>query len=469
MQKVLTKYWLAFHLAVLFLAVWVSVLYPGMGMTISLFWLSFFTVQAFVLLPSMQKGETMGVARLRVCVNAVQDPFVYAGVALVIFVFIQWLNSGCPLTYQTDTELWRYSAPPVGWLPYSVEPYPALAVLALFIASVVGGGIFRNGIGRAGKRFFLDMASLFSGGIAVYMVVMSLAGCQPYSAWAALPGGCNWGMCFGFWLVVALGGHLNFLENSFAKTLTWSFFSLLGNLLGLLQFGSPLGIALFVVAALLMLVYWAIFLMRQVAGGIARMKLSLCVVMAVGMTLVLFFYLFRGSPMKEKVAQLADAQYYGTLFDGRQFQAPLAWKIWQDHPWTGVGANGFAYYSRTLIDEANWTRLNGYGGLLSNDWLQFLAEYGILGAGLLAGLLIILLIPLFARMRVVFRTLMSRRGAGGSLTDIDPYVVSGIAAAVVVLVFSFLFSPFQSGIMLVSFTYVLAVIPGFLPTGVVSK
>jgi len=467
MQKLLTKYWLALHLAVLSLAAWLSVLYPGMGMTLSLFWLSFFAVQTFVLLPSMLLGETMGAARLRACLNAVQDPFVYAGLALVIFACIQWLNSGCSLTYLDDVELWRYGPPPVGWLPCSVEPFPAFMVFALFAVGVIGGWIFRNGVGKAGKRFFLGTVSMFSGCVAIYMVVMSLTGGQPYAAWAVLPEGSSWGMCFGFWLLVALGGHLNFREGGFAKTLIWSFFSLLGNLAGLLQFGSLLCIILFGVVALFLLGYWMFFLMRQTVGGLARLKLLLCVAVA-GVALFLLFYLFPGNPVKEKVAQMADAQYYETLLDGRRFQEPLAWRIWQDRPWTGVGASGFTHYSRTLIEESDWARLNAYGGHLSNDWLQFLTEYGIIGAGLLLGLLIVLLIPLFSRMRVFSRTVMSSR-VGGSLTDLDPYVVSGIAAVALVLLLSFLFSPFQSGAMLVSFMYVLAVIPGFLPTGVGNK
>ena len=185
----------------------------------------------------------------------------------------------------------------------------------------------------------------------------------------------------------------------------------------------------------------------------------------VGLTLVLLVVLIRENPAKAKFAQMADEHYYETLLSGRDFQAPLAWKIWQDNPWTGVGAGGFTHYSRMLVEEANWTQLDAYGGLLSNDWLQFLTEQGIIGTGLLLGLLVILLIPLFARLRVFFKQMMNKAGDGVELSDMDPYVISGIAAVVLVLALSFMSSPFQSGVMLVSFMYVLAVVPGLLPTG----
>ena len=461
-QKILTKYWLALHLAVLFFVSWVSVLYSNIWMSVSLFWLSLFAIQSFLLLPSMLRGESLGEARLRAGENALHDPFVYTGVALVVFACLQWLNSGCSLTYLDDAEIWRYSAPPVGWLPFSIEPFPALAVLALFAVCIAGGWILRNGAGKASKRFFLNAASMLSGGIALYMVVMSLAGRPPYPAWAASPGACNWGVCFGFWMLVALGGHLNFVEDRFSKTFAWSAFSLLGNLLGMLQFGEPLGNALFVVAALGLLGYWVFFLARQPAGGIGQLKLFGCVFVAFGAVLV-SSYLFPENPAKGKFARLADTHYYETLFDGRQFQSPLAWKIWQDNPWTGAGTGGFTHYSRTLVEEADWARLGGCGGLLSNDWLQFLTEYGIIGSGLLAGLLIVLIIPLFSRLRAAYLQAGSGNGEGAG---IDPYVFSGGAAVALVFGLSFFFSPLQSGVMLISFMYVLAVIPGFLPASV---
>jgi len=464
-QKLLTKYWLAFHLVILFLAVGLSVLFPGTGMTVSLFWLSFFVIQAFLLLPSMLPGETMSAARSRASVNIIHDPFLCTGVALIIFAILQWLNSGCALTYLDDAEVWRYSPPPVGWLPFSVESYPAFVVMTVFAVCVIGGGILRNGTGKLSKRFFLDMASLFSGCIAIYMAAMCLAGHKPYSTWAASPEACNWGMYFGFWLIVAIGGHLNFIEEGFTKTFVWSFSAILGNLLGVLLFAQPLGVALFVVAALLMLGYWMFFLARQTAGLFAQLKLTVCMLAALGLVLILLVLLIPENPAKAKFAQLVDEQYYETLLSGRHFQAPLAWKIWQDHPWTGAGAQGFTHYSRMLVEEADWTKLDAHGGLLSNDWLQFLTEEGIIGTGLLLGLLVILLIPLFYRLRFFVKQLMSKTGDGMEFLDIDPYVISGIVATALVLGLSFVFSPLQSGAILVSFMYVLAVIPGLLPAG----
>ena len=466
MQKILTKYWLTLHVAALLLVSWVSVFHATAEWRAILLWVSFFAVQAFLLLPSVSKGETMREARERTWGNAILDPFVYAGVALICFACIQWLNSGCALAYATDTETWRYGAPPVDWLPFSVDPFPALTTVSFLVAGVVGGGILRNGVGKASRRLFLDSASLLSGCIALFMVIMSAAEVAPFTTWGASPRACNWGTCFGFWMLVALGGHLNFLDGRFAKTLVWSFFSLLGNLLGMLRFETAPCIALFILAALLVLVYWIFFLVRQPTGAVVRIKLGLCLVIAVSVVVLASPYVFRGHPFREKIAVLSEASFYETLSHNRQLPSSLAWKIWQDHPWRGVGAGGFAHYSQTLVEEKDWGLLKACDGLLSNDGLQFLTEYGVIGAGLLSVLIVILLVSLFSRL-----PFMSRRLQGGSqegegfLTETNPYVMSGALAVVLVLVIGFLFSPFQSGAMLVSVIYVLAVIPGFLPVG----
>ena len=457
MQKMLTKYWLALHVAALFFATWVSVLYSNTGWAICL-WLAFFAVQAFLLLPSGLRGETLGSAQSRSLWSAVQDPFLYAGIALICFACLQWLNSGCPLVYVEDAEFWRYAAPPVSWLPFSITPFPAFTVVSIVVVSVIGGVIFRNGTGKDSKRFFLNLASMVSGCIAIYMVVRGMSGVQPYAAWGQEAKACNWGTCFGFWMLVALGGHLNFKDERFAKTFVWSLCSLLGNLLGMLQFETPVGIALFAVAALVMLGCWVFFL-RQESGQI-QLKLFSCVLVAAVIIGTFLIVLFPEHPAKAKVAMLADSAYYENLSTHRQFPSSLAWRIWQDAHWLGVGAGGFVHYGQTLIEEADWTRLSACGGCISNDWLQFLTEFGIVGLGLFVAVVLVLLIPLLSRLRIVFR-----KGGGDVLEDMDAYVVSGALAAVVVLANSFLFSPLQSGAILVSFVYVLAIIPGFIPTG----
>ncbi|MCL1919847.1 MAG: O-antigen ligase family protein [Kiritimatiellaeota bacterium] len=463
-QKVLTKYWLALHVTLLLAVAWGSAFDSGMGWKAGLLWLSFFAFQAFLLLPSMLKGETLGMARVRACTSAVYDPFVYVGVALVGVACIQWLNGGCTLIYVEDTEVWRYSRPAVGWLPFSIEPLPALAMLSFLTAAVSGGVVLRNGVGKLSRRFFLDAASMLSGCVAIYMAVMSLLGNQPYSGWSASPHICNWGTCFGFWMLVAVGGQLGFLEAHLGKTLVWSVLAVSGNLLGMLLFETPLGVVLFAVAALGMLIYWGVVLARQSGGtGVQRLMLAFSMAVALGVMMVALV-VFIKQPVKAKAAALAEPDAIAAIFDAREFRSSLAWKMWQDCPWTGVGAGGFTRYGATVIEETEWPQLKASDGMLSNDWLQFLTEYGIIGTGLFIALVIVLLIPLVARLRSALRRLTGKtRDDYLAPAGIDPYVVSGIVAAVMLLLSSVLFSPLQSGATFASFVYVLAVIPGLLP------
>ena len=403
----------------------------------------------------------MSMARRRSLWGVVYDPFLYIGLVLIGFTCLQWLNSGCSLVYVEDVEIWRYSSPPVSWLPFSIVPFPALTVLSLIVVIVVGGFTLRTGTGKRSNRLFLDIASFASGCFAIYMMVVSMLGVQPFSEWGASVGGSNWGTFFGFWMLVALGGHLNFIEKSFVKTLSWSFFSLLGNLLGLLQFGTPASIALFAIATLAIFVYWAFFLVRQQADSIMQLKLIFCVVIAIVIAGTSFGYVLTESFVMTKIEMLFNPSYYENLVHDRSFQAPLAWRIWQDHPWIGVGAGGFLHYSQTIVGDTDWMRLNECKGLISNDWLQFLTEYGVIGSGLLLSLVIVLFIPLFSRFRFLIQQLAKKKRE--VLIDVNPYVMSGVLASILVMLNSFLSSSLQSGAMFTSLVYVLAVVPGFIP------
>ena len=460
-QKILTKYWLMLHITILLLATWGTSLYLNAGWIFFSFWLSFFAVQAFLLLPSVFRGETMSMARRRSLWGAVCDPFLSIGLALTGFTCLQWLNSGCSLIYVEDVEVWRYSSPPVSWLPFSIDPFPALAGMVLIVVIIVGGFVLRSGTGKRSNRLFLDIASFASGCFAIYMLLLGVLGIQPFSECGASAGDSNWGAFFGFWMLVALGGHLNFIEESFAKTLSWSFFSLLGNLLGLLQFGTPAGIALFAIATLAIFAYWTFFLVRQQTDSIMQLKLIFCVLIAIIIAGTSFGYVLTESFVMTKMEMLFDSSYYESLFNNRNFQAPLAWRIWQDHPWIGVGTGGFLHYSQTIVGDIDWMRLNESKGLISNDWLQFLTEYGLIGSGLLLSLVIVLLIPLFSRFRFVIQQLAKKKQE--VLIDVNPYVMSGVFASILVVLSSFLSSPLQSGAMFASLVYVLAVVPGFIP------
>jgi O-antigen ligase len=72
---------------------------------------------------------------------------------------------------------------------------------------------------------------------------------------------------------------------------------------------------------------------------------------------------------------------------------PAAFKMWQDHPGFGVGGWGFRYLMGWYIPPDQWSEIRIGDASVHNDALQFLAEFGGVGAGLMAATVLVLLVP----------------------------------------------------------------------------
>lgn len=467
-QKFLTKYWLSFHLVVLFVAVSLELFSAEKSGAAYLFWLSLFAVEALLLLPTVFKEESIAEARKRVFRALEGDAFTYVGLVLVGVVCIQWLNSGCTLVYFPDADIWRFSLPPVEWLPYSVQPLPSLALLSLVVALYAVGLVVRNGLGKGGRRFFLEAASIISGMLAAYAVFKSHTGVAPYAEWAAKPGACNIGAFFAFWFLIALGRDLSSSRSSSSsaaslKPALWWSFAFVGNLAGLLQFSTGLGVLTYSGVGVLLMLYRVVMLVLQRVSVAKQFRFAVGMVLSLSLVGGSILFLLPASPVKAKVTQVTNESFLSDFAASRNFRMNAAAKIWQDVPWTGGGPNGFSHYLGTVIEDSDWKYAKDDKQFVWNDAFQFLCEWGVIGAGILMAIVITMLIPLFVRVRHLF----SRQGNSGSSWEMflsfDAYIVPSVVAILLLLVEGWFFSPFQSPATFLSWFCVLAVLPGLLP------
>jgi hypothetical protein len=466
MQKFLTKYWLAIQLVVLFVAVSISIFKTDTTGSIYLIWLSLFAVEALLLLPTVFKEEAITDARKRVLRSLEGDAFTYVGLVLVGIVCIQWLNSGCSLVYLTDADVWKFSLPPVEWLPYSVKPLPARALLSWVVAVFAGGLVIRNGLGKGSKRFFLDTATILSGMMAVYALFQSHAGAASYALWAAKPSACNPGTFFAFWFLIALGRNLasSHAKIDPLKNALWWVFAFIGNLLGLLQFSPGLNLVVYLAAGVLLILFRIGMLFFQRVQLSTQFRFVMGILVAVTLVGGSVTFLIPRSPVLPRLMALQDKASFEQRIESRAFRMNAAFKIWEDTPWTGVGANGFEQYLGTVIEDKEWKQTKDDKQLVWNDGFQFLCEWGVIGAGILAAMIITLLIPLFVRIRGLFGVRDAHSSARRDFLNVDPYIVPGVVASLLLLAEGWFSSPFQSPAVFMSWFCVLAVLPGLLPT-----
>jgi O-antigen ligase len=169
------------------------------------------------------------------------------------------------------------------------------------------------------------------------------------------------------------------------------------------------------------------------------------------------------SPIKPKVQKVLESSYWTEMGATRQLRTAAAMKIWEEAPWTGVGPQGFSHYLGTVIEDGDWKKLKEDRRYVWNDFLQLLCEWGVIGSGLLLAIVIILLIPLFVRLRNLFA---GHGGDSESLKDVflslDAYLVPGLVAVVTLLTYGWWSSLFQYPITFLSWFFVLALLPGLL-------
>ncbi len=464
MQTVLTKYWLAIHVGLLWFVSWCGVSQPRGLSHRPLLWLALLTLEALILLPSVRKGETLSDARFRTGQAVLRDAFTYLGLAAVGMVFIQWLNSGCSLVYLSDADVWQFSPPPVTWLPFSIEAKAALANVSVLLACVVAGIVLRQGVNRSGKRFLLQAASAVSGAIAVYMVWQASGGDASYAASARDPSACNPGSFFGFWLVMGMGAYVDALSRRQRGTELLFGFAFIGNLAGMLFFASALAIVVYVVTALLLVVYWMLLLGHSHSKP-TQLKLFFVTLVVCVSAVLAVVYVFPGNPVAEKVKSLAAwGQHWDAVASDREIRTSAVLKIWKGHPWVGVGTDGFFHHVGTVVEGKDWSVIRRDQAFVRNDSLQFLCEYGALGVGLLLALVAALLVPVCYRLRLAWQ-----EGPGVEfesrwlLLRLSPLVVTGVLATALCFAESWIASPFRSPAVLTSWTFVMAMVPAFLP------
>ena len=464
MQKVLTKFWLTIHIGLVLFFPWFYLVQPHARGLIPLLWLSLIMLEVAVLLPSVRRGESFSEARIRVLRATVADPFFYLGLAILGYATVQWLNSGCELLYLQDADIWQISAPGVSWAPFSVEATASLTSVSVFVACVAGCLCLRHAVSQLGKRYLLQAAASFSGALAVYSVWLASHGVEPHAGYAIGREGCVSGVFFGFWLILGMGVFADALARGQRGLELFFMLGVVGNLLGALFFSTALDLVLYAVIAVLLFFYWMTYLNAHVPKYVQLKLFLVSLVVMVGVTVALT-YVFPGNPVAGKVKGLLPLdRYWQVLSETRQVRMTAAVKIWQDHPWVGVGADGFRHFVGTVVGDKDWRLLKVDPSCVYNDCMQLLCEYGLLGFGLLLSAAVTLMVPICHRARVAWKC--------GDIDDnehriflfrISPVVLTGVIATGICFAESWFGSPLRSPSVLVSWVIVLAVLPDFLP------
>lgn len=466
-QKLLTKYWLVCHVACVCLFPLIALGKLRYFKFAPLLWLAIAVIEWMVLLPSAQRNETLVDARSRMLKSITWDPFFYIGFALVGIAVAQWLNSGCALTYLPDADVWRMSAPPHAWAPFCVESRAGFSQTSIFFALSIVVIALRTAIGKSPKRMLLQALAILSGGVAVAAVLQTCrVGSSAFEALTTADAMAS-GSFFGFWQVMAMGLMAEALSRHQKHTALLYFVGIFGNLFGMLFFASTFAVCLYSFLGILLFVYWIVYLGRQTAKK--TYFLLVLATLAMSALLVLFLvFIWPDNPLSSKIGNvLSIDEYWKQLMAEKQVRTSAALALWQDHLWVGCGVDGFFHNVGLHLTSQDWVLVKKNQACVLNDSIQYLCEYGVLGAACLLSAVIALLTPLLHRTRNAW--LHGKVDVGESslfLLRVSPITLTGVLAVLSVFAESWISSPFRSAAVLLSWFSVLAVIPAFLPKNV---
>lgn len=177
------------------------------------------------------------------------------------------------------------------------------------------------------------------------------------------------------------------------------------------------------------------------------------VALVVALAASLYFLVagFGDQAIRQEFAAKSIAAGAGTTFrerlatelEGRARLAAAAIDIWQENPWFGVGGWGFKYQVANHVPQELWPSLEKKGWAnVHCDFLQFLAEFGVVGFGLLLGALGVMANEMWRRA--------CRR---------DSLWAMGLVGLALVCIFSAIDLPFRCPAILYAWVIVLAAIP----------
>lgn len=467
------RYGVAFHVALM-------VIYSSWargGSSYHYFWalpfLALGVIEMMLMMPPTVRDDTPAMALSRLVRSIFRDPIFYIGMALLVFLTIQWLNGPCELVEDPEAfSGWKYEDPPAPSLPFCVDRGEALQPLLWFLAAIVAVLAVRNSL-RPSARFFLLKA------IAVNGALLSLLG---FAQAFTCPGRLYWfrempvyffstfgypnhaGTFFTMTTAISAGLLIRAIgDQEHRRESGWLTLTFLFNAAGI--YGSLCRAAI-IMGSLIILVFfiYALFYLssrvsrrRLVTAGVAVFFLAVCAVLLA---------VTPGSPLKAELdtvdwSNLASSAYAGD----RKDLAQAAIDIWRDYPWTGVGGWGFRRYIGLYIPEEKWEFLMSHGRAnVHNDALQFLCEHGMMGFGLMIAIVIVLLVHgiagiVLGRREVDVGTLRRHTWLG----SVSPCAWAVLAATAAMAVHSTLDLPFRSVANILVWFIGLACLPGLTP------
>ena len=473
-------------------------------------WLLAIMAEISLCFPQRRPGETTFEARERVWAALKKDPAAWIAAIFLILLLVPFFNKGpCPCCDYPAIHFDGVPAdPPVPYFPFCVDRVEHLNVVTWFFCAFTCALAARHALLKRGKRLVMRLA-VWNG------VALAALGMVQYATGAESPLWSDGWKCTAYFF--STFGYPNMGGDYFTTLFALAVALWRRNLDEIAaERASPDGGAAEASHAL----FWRKHLMLVPAAVLffaAMMTLSRSsILLGTGLALIFFAHAFasfvshmrRSGRVKAVAANLIALVLIGTLFavfisgrdmlaengtatfrgdfakelstiDGRgivdriagkgQYHNRVAARVWKEHFLFGCGGWGYKHFCIPAMTDAEFKAIQNIGGInVHNDFLQFMAEHGIVGLLLIVSFLLALVLPVFKQWKELalaarFMKKKERPPRPAALFVLPAGAFCALCALAATVLHSFADCPLRSPAVLTLFFTTAASIDGFIP------
>lgn len=464
-------------------------------------WLMLFMVEIIFIFPQHHKGESTYEARERTWESMKKDPLVWTAVVFIVMLIVPFLNNGLCVT--CDRALIAQGIrpdPPVSFLPFCVDRMDHLNVFLWFVMALSCMIATKHCLVKEGKRLMLELLAWNGAALAVFGFIEAVAG-APGPLWAKPPDGTAASGFFSTWGYVNMAGDyfttmfgvsialwrwhydeernlaLEISSQSRAKPrdLFWkqNLFLVPAVLCFIAAMNTLSRSAIMMSSALLFLYFLHTF--RSFTARLSRARrvkaTVVCGVVLVFLALLAVAYMPTG--IKKEMKSVDTSEVLNRVTGKTENHVTYATEIWREHPLFGCGGWGYRHFVYGKMDAKDVEQMKKHGAgpgfaNVHNDYMQFLAEHGLVGLLMFISLVILLLAPLYRTWRVLLRVTRFAAAKDRPPSPVQIFVIPApvfciLLTTVATAIHAFADCPFRSAAILTLFFVLLAAIDGFMP------
>lgn len=374
MQKLIAKYGLAAHLALVAVA-------PLFLLPSAVLWLSLLGAVFLVMEPSCIGRETLHEARARTLRTIVRDAAFWVLLALLLLALVSFLNGGVDFAYDAQTAAWAIGEAPCPLLPSSRMGADASLVACAAAALVVMTGA-RHALGKSARLAFALSASFLSAvgaGVCTFLikdgsdVFRQMAACSFFSPSFA-------GSAYALYLLFATSALAMTFEKRWLKAIPFAFAAVAGNALGVFVF-APSALILFSFALALVLFAYSFAYLRVKGSNNLDFKALVIFSLACALAALGVLSLLPKDLVELKIAAFSTGEWLPEkFFEIRRALGDLSFRAWRESPYLGFGFGSFDLVLQFYATPADWVRVSSLQQAPLNGYWSLLLQGGVVAA-----------------------------------------------------------------------------------------